>query len=95
MTWVNRQPGAIQFATMPFFATSRAIVFVIAETAPLEAVYPAAMCKLHVKNLLLVRRRLTQTRHAYVGDHGCKVYNPSPHAIGARLLLQELLDTVL
>jgi hypothetical protein len=49
-TWVDQHPGAIQFATMPFLATSRAIVFVMAETAPLEAVYPAAMCKPHTTN---------------------------------------------
>lgn len=32
------QPGAILFATIPFFATSSAMVLVMAETAPLDAV---------------------------------------------------------
>jgi hypothetical protein len=35
---------------MPLFATSSAIVLVIAETAPFDAVYPAAWHELYLVN---------------------------------------------
>lgn len=42
-------------ATIPFFATSSAIVLVMAETAPLDAVYPAVLHELCARKKLLLR----------------------------------------
>lgn len=81
------------FATMPFFATSSAMVLVMAATAPLEAVYPAAQCVSFMR-LISVCWELTQTLHANVGHHGRKVDDPATHPVLTWLLFQKLLNGV-